>query len=190
MQFIKITVILFFGCILALSSCSDEDNSEIVTMKVNHFKQSGEGLFLSQFLLVQEGDGVDGATWNRFYDNIQGFNYELGYEYLLKVAKENIETPPADGISIRYTLIKVLSKNKAPSGVSFDILLSRLYDDGNVDLYLNKTDNSTLQLLDGTKIDCGSLCDALSEKLVAKEGFTGVFKHLYANELSLTELKY
>ncbi|SIQ22161.1 protein of unknown function [Chryseobacterium indoltheticum] len=51
-------------------------------------------------------------TWQNFYTNIEGFTYEPGYEYVLKVRTEKIENPPMDASSIKYTLIKQVSKTK------------------------------------------------------------------------------
>ncbi|MGL6129731.1 DUF4377 domain-containing protein [Chryseobacterium artocarpi] len=50
--------------------------------------------------------------WTNFYTNIEGFTYEPGYEYVLKVKTEKIANPPADGSSIKYTLVKQVSKTK------------------------------------------------------------------------------
>ncbi|WP_083506393.1 DUF4377 domain-containing protein [Chryseobacterium aquaticum] len=50
--------------------------------------------------------------WENFYSNIEGFTYEPGFEYELKVKTEKIENPPMDGSSIKYTLIKQVSKTK------------------------------------------------------------------------------
>lgn len=52
------------------------------------------------------------GEWTNFYTNIDGFTYEPGYEYVLKVKTEKIENPPADASSIKYTLIKQVSKTK------------------------------------------------------------------------------
>ncbi|KMQ69055.1 hypothetical protein ACM39_06455 [Chryseobacterium sp. FH2] len=52
------------------------------------------------------------AEWTNFYTNIEGFTYEPGYEYVLKVKTEKIKNPPADGSSIKYTLIRQVSKTK------------------------------------------------------------------------------
>ena len=41
---------------------------------------------------------------------IEGFTYIEGYEYVLKVSKTTIKNPPADGSSISYKLIQVVSK--------------------------------------------------------------------------------
>ncbi|MBT2622295.1 MULTISPECIES: DUF4377 domain-containing protein [Chryseobacterium] len=51
-------------------------------------------------------------NWTNFYSNIEGFTYEPGYEYVLKVKTEKIANPPADGSSIKYTLINQVSKTK------------------------------------------------------------------------------
>ncbi len=51
-------------------------------------------------------------NWTNFYSNIEGFTYEPGYEYVLQVKTEKIENPPADGSSIKYTLVKQVSKTK------------------------------------------------------------------------------
>lgn len=51
-------------------------------------------------------------SWGNFYSNIEGFTYEPGYEYVLKVKTEKIANPPADRSSIKYTLVKQVSKIK------------------------------------------------------------------------------
>ncbi|MEK6846721.1 MAG: DUF4377 domain-containing protein [Nanoarchaeota archaeon] len=50
-----------------------------------------------------------------FYDNIEGFNYEEGYNYLIKVKRIQIYTPetaPADASLYKYELIEILSKQR------------------------------------------------------------------------------
>lgn len=51
-------------------------------------------------------------NWSNFYSNIEGFNYQSGYEYVLQIKTEKVENPPADASSIKYTLIKEISKTK------------------------------------------------------------------------------
>lgn len=51
-------------------------------------------------------------NWENFYSNIEGFTYEPGFEYVLKVKTEKIENPPMDGSSIKYTLVQQVSKTK------------------------------------------------------------------------------
>jgi hypothetical protein len=61
-----------------------------------------------------------------FYDDIEGFDYEEGYTYEIKVKKTEIENPPMDGSSIKYELLEVISKksvigtSSGSSGLSLD----------------------------------------------------------------------
>lgn len=54
------------------------------------------------------------SNWTYFYNAIEGFDYEEGYFYKIKVAVETIENPPADGSSLKYKLIEILDKSKTP----------------------------------------------------------------------------
>lgn len=51
-------------------------------------------------------------NWGNFYSNIEGFTYEPGFEYVLKVKTEKIKNPPIDGSSIKYSLVSQVSKIK------------------------------------------------------------------------------
>ena len=62
-------------------------------------------------MLVKE-NSEDEYTF--FYDQIEGFDYEAGYEYELVVQEEQVENPPADASSIRWVLVSV--ENKEPAG--------------------------------------------------------------------------
>ena len=55
-----------------------------------------------------------------FYDQIEGFDYEEGYEYKLVVREEAIENPPADASSIKWTLVRVESKDPVPIAGELD----------------------------------------------------------------------
>ena len=58
-------------------------------------------------LLVREN--ADGE-YTYFYDAIEGFQWEAGFEYELLVAVSEVENPPADGSSLRYELIELVAK--------------------------------------------------------------------------------
>ncbi|MFN2136716.1 MAG: META domain-containing protein [Candidatus Promineifilaceae bacterium] len=49
-------------------------------------------------------------SYRLFYDTIDGFEFQPGYEYELSVLVEPVENPPADGSALRYTLIEVISQ--------------------------------------------------------------------------------
>ena len=58
-------------------------------------------------------------NYSLFYDNIEGFCYSPGYEYVIRVMEESVENPPADASSKKWTLVEVISKtgNVTASGL-------------------------------------------------------------------------
>lgn len=51
-----------------------------------------------------------GENWTLFYQQIEGFTFEPGFRYHLEVRTEQLTDVPADASSVRYQLIKVVSK--------------------------------------------------------------------------------
>jgi LysM repeat protein len=45
-----------------------------------------------------------------FYDQIEGFEFEPGYEYELLVLVEPVDNPPADASTLKYSLVEEVSK--------------------------------------------------------------------------------
>jgi hypothetical protein len=54
------------------------------------------------------------APWQLFYDYIEGFAYEPGFRYVLRIAERPIPNPPADASSAAYRLLRVISRTPAP----------------------------------------------------------------------------
>lgn len=48
--------------------------------------------------------------WKFFYSSIEGFTHEPGFAYELRVREEPVPNPPADGSSLRWRLLKIVSK--------------------------------------------------------------------------------
>jgi heat shock protein HslJ len=89
-----------------------------------------------------------------FYDQIEGFDYEEGYEYELVIMEEPVENPPADASSIKWTLIEVVSKEPVADvdavrleGTDW-VMVSYLNQEG-VMTESRAGVNSTAQFLDG-----------------------------------------
>ena len=80
----------------------------VVILDVNSFWQPCVGVSPRLCLQVKE-EGQQ--NWTLFYDQIEGFTYEPGYLYQLKVRKETVENAPADASSIKWTLVEEVSKN-------------------------------------------------------------------------------
>ncbi|WP_163516141.1 DUF4377 domain-containing protein [Gelidibacter japonicus] len=94
-------VLLFFSCStntdkVILIASTKADCTGISPQKCLQIKEEGE------------------TNWTYFYSNIEGFDYVEGFYYRLKVSVSEIENPPAGGSSLKYRLIEVLEKSKAP----------------------------------------------------------------------------
>lgn len=72
--------------------------------------ECSSGVGKMQCLTIHRGENLDDATWENFYSNIEGFEFEEGMFKKIEVKEEKIENPPADGSSIRYILVKELDK--------------------------------------------------------------------------------
>lgn len=60
---------------------------------------------------LQVRDTPDGK-WTLLYTRIHGFEFEPGFRYELKVQVHSGLPAPADGSSVRYTLVQVVKKSK------------------------------------------------------------------------------
>jgi hypothetical protein len=69
---------------------------------------TGEGI--RKCLLVKQEPE---AEWRRFYDSIEGFEYQEGYLYEILVDATPVENPPADGSSMAYRLVRIVSKTRS-----------------------------------------------------------------------------
>ncbi|QOG90671.1 DUF4377 domain-containing protein [Flavobacterium columnare] len=93
-----------------LISCNTTNKDEKTIFIGAETKPCNTGVMESQCLQVKWAKNK--KDWEHFYSNIEGFKYEQGNEYELIIKEEKVENPPADGSSIKYTLIKEISKNK------------------------------------------------------------------------------
>ncbi len=96
-----------------------------------------EGEGPQKCLRVKENPG---DAYGLFYDQIEGFEFEEGYEYELLVKTEAVENPPAGGSSIKWTLVKVVNKTVSLEG--------RLWQ---LESYAN-SDGEWVDVLPGTEI--------------------------------------
>lgn len=100
--------LVVFTLVLLSFSCSINTDKIIY---VADSKVDCVGVGPQKCLQIKE-DGQ--ADWTYFYNQIEGFDYEEGFFYKIKVDIIKVENPPADGSSLKYKLIEVLEKSKAP----------------------------------------------------------------------------
>lgn len=101
----RLFLILLFALPLLIGGCSS--TSDVTRYVIASTCVDCMGVVPQKCMLVKKGND---DNWLLFYSKIDGFNYEPGYEYVLDVKEEKNENPPADGSSIKYTLVKQISK--------------------------------------------------------------------------------
>ncbi len=114
-----IRLLALFPLTLFLAACTPraatgvaDDN--INTYWVNSSKVPCTGVAPRQCLQVKRGNQLSEGQWENFYSSIQGFDYEPGYLYLLRVRETELPAAqvPADASSISYELVEVVEKRQ------------------------------------------------------------------------------
>ena len=100
------------------------------------------GVAPQKCLLIKE-NADDEYTF--FYDTIEGFEWEEGFEYELLVEVSKVDNPAADSSSIRYKLVEVVSKQ----AVAVPPILSIL--DGKWSFGSMTVDGNDVRLPDGNQ---------------------------------------
>lgn len=107
----KKTILIICIC-FCLTSCESDDLSIEKTLIIASQKADCEGFIPQQCFLIKENET---QNWQYFYDTIDGFIYEEGFEYKIIVSEREIENPPQDASSIATTLVEITSKIKKES---------------------------------------------------------------------------
>jgi hypothetical protein len=84
-----------------------QDGVVRVTLEVDAHRVACTGEGRRQCLRVRT---LPDTTWRYFYDSIEGFTYEEGYRWRLEVERRRVPNPPADGSSLAYRLVRIISK--------------------------------------------------------------------------------
>ncbi|MDN3706765.1 DUF4377 domain-containing protein [Myroides ceti] len=103
-------IIYFSLCLMfILTSCSTGNVHDYI---IASQQADCTGVAPQKCLLVKKGNATE---WEYFYSTIEGFNYEPNYEYRIKVKEEKLANVPADASSIKYSLVKQMSKTAKTS---------------------------------------------------------------------------
>ncbi len=97
---------------ILLSSCGMFKKKNEFTYWINSSKVDCVGVGPRKCLQVYKGDNLEDCKWQSFFAKIEGFDFEKGYIYKLKVKEEELkkESLPADASSIKYSLVEMLEK--------------------------------------------------------------------------------
>jgi heat shock protein HslJ len=85
-------------------------------MWVKGIKADCTGVGPMKCLQVQKNEIIEPGKWQNFYSEIEGFHFQSGNLSKLLVTEKKLDKSqvPADGSSIKYTLVEVLEKKPDP----------------------------------------------------------------------------
>ena len=151
--------LLFAGLVTSLQA---QDVSHKIEVTLLPYKKVTNGAFYQVITL---------ASPNCYVEYLEGFDYEWGYEYKVRLKETTLAHPPEDGSSIEYKLLEVISKTPVSNDYTFPMLLSR-------DLYLGLgTDqvsnfkyinDSTFLYMDEINIQYGKDKTDLLDQIISK----------------------
>lgn len=111
LAFLTLVGMVFTACASATVTETGEPVSQPAsverTVYVGPVLVDCEGEGPQKCMLVKEKPEDD---YTLFYDEIEGFEYEEGYDYIIIVKEEQVENPPAGGSSLKWSLVSVESK--------------------------------------------------------------------------------
>ncbi|HST59082.1 MAG TPA: DUF4377 domain-containing protein [Longimicrobium sp.] len=110
MRLHRILLLPVAAALLAACGATRGGAQNQVTYYVAPFTRECTGEMVMQCMLVKE---TPAGEWENFYDTIEGFTYEPGYDYVLRVGWREVSNPPADGSSRAYWLIETVEKKPA-----------------------------------------------------------------------------
>lgn len=114
-------VCLFLSVLLLLFACSpgtstdkmsSGDDTKVVRYWVNSAKVDCQGAGKQTCYEIQRGDTLRDEGWELFYGEIEGFEFEPGQLFHLRVEEKKLDpkTVPADGSSMKYTMVEFISR--------------------------------------------------------------------------------
>lgn len=88
------------------------DDSKVVRYWVNSAKVDCEGVGPQTCYQIQRGDTLRDDEWKLFYDEIEGFEFEPGNLFHLRVEEKKLDPANigADASSVKYTMVELISR--------------------------------------------------------------------------------
>ncbi len=175
----KIILPLILLCTLS----SFAQKTTIKTITVEPYKQLSYEAFFKGLSIKAEP----------YAENIDGFTFEWGYTYSLKIKEIELVDPPMDGSSLDYQLVKELSKTKVSDDYTFPLRL-------HYEVYLGPSDEVTSPFkliepgvytyFDDVELEVPTEFEAaFSEVLNDKKNKEGTFKVIGPNRIRMVGIK-
>ena len=106
----KTMIATLVGAIMTITGCSGNGAAETITVASRKAVCYGAGK-MECFLIKHQPDG----QWEFWYDGIEGFDYEPGYEYVIKVRRVEREKGLQDVGSYYYRFADLVSMEEKQS---------------------------------------------------------------------------
>ena len=127
---------------------------------------------------------------------LEGFNYDWGYTYSVKVAETKLAETRSDGTQYTYAFIEVVSKERESNEFQFRLYLdaNRYYYDVGTDeqdmaTTFKQLNDSTYLYFDEVEIEIPSALEEGFNRIFSGEtAQLGMFIHLNKNRIRLQEL--
>ena len=108
-------LILLSVFLFGMVSCNDDEDGKDKIEEVKLYvaaKLAPHYTWVSPVLGIQIREESEAKFRTIGLHDITDFEYEEGYEYILRVKKKTLANPPMDGTNIEYRLLEILSKEK------------------------------------------------------------------------------
>ena len=185
-KLLKFLIVPLLFTILSCDSDNDNNNSQVVNLKIDHFQQPAISLDVLLVFRVQEEEKIGTDNWTNFYNTIEGFSYELGNTYLLQVEKETIKNPPQDASSVKYVLKEVIEKQPTNTSQQFQVKLKS--EMMHPQPFITGNTFEGFKLLNKINIDCNNFCDSIEEIIEMNAEVSGIFTHTSNNAYKLIDI--
>ena len=88
------------------------DDAKVVRYWVNSAKVDCEGVGKQTCYEIQRGDTLRDEGWELFYGEIEGFEFEPGNLFHLRVEEKKLDpsSVPADASAMKYTMVEFISR--------------------------------------------------------------------------------
>ena len=161
--------------IIMVTGCKNTE--EFKTLYVNSYRVDCVGVGPMKCLLVKSSLSDE---WSNFYQNIEGFDFQPGYQYELKVSVETTskKDTPADASNLKYKLVKEVSKQIDRSLRLNDIWLLQQIDG----IDISKTDLLMEIQIPKKQILFKSFCNSVKGSISNVSDSTVTFKDLMSTK--------
>lgn len=135
---------LLFLSLFIFISAQLSAQTKVSTVTIDPYKSLSYGAFFKSLTLHSDDTHAE---------YIDGFEFEWGYLYELKIKSIKLKNPPMDAGDTNYELIKEISKTKAPEDYRFELRLeNEVYLGGDSASAFEKIDDATYMYLKEIKI--------------------------------------